>query len=811
MDENNLSEILNVSIGGDNPKYQFYPLLKSRIKKAKSIDIVVAFLMESGVKLLLQDFHDAIDKNIPIRILTGNYLGITQPSALYLLRKEFGDQIEIKFYNEQNRSFHPKAYIIHYEKNSDILIGSSNLSKSALLDGIEWNYCFNSLVDSNSYYQFYNSFLDLYEHHGILVDDEVLKNYSKNWHFSLRKQKYLSINENQKISSQFEPRGAQIEALYALDQTKKEGATKALVMAATGIGKTYLAAFDSKNYKRVLFIAHREEILFQAATSFKNVRQSEDYGFFDGNTKCIDKSVIFASIATIGNKEYLNENYFSQDYFDYIVVDEFHHAVNDYYRNVMNYFKPKFLLGLTATPERMDGRNIYELCDYNVPYEIDLKEGINKGYLVPFHYYGIYDETDYSKLDIVRGRYNESELNTTYADNLQRYDLIYKYYIKHGSNKALGFCCSKEHARNMAEDFNKRNISSVAVYSGKDDYVTNRSEAIKKLKNGEIKVIFSVDMFNEGIDITDIDMVMFLRPTESPTVFMQQLGRGLRTSPGKDYLTVLDFIGNYEKAGRVRYLLTGRNSLKGTFSYTKKEDYPDDCWIDFDMKLIDLFERMDKKELNVKSMVRNEFYRIKEELGHRPNRLELFTMMDEVIYQILLTNNKHSPFKNYFKFLKENDELTLEEQRLLETKAIEFLNMIETTKMTKVYKMPVLQAFVNQDHLVQNLTNIDVLTSWKTFFNQNGNWKDFDSNMTYQKYLKMGDVEHIHKINTMPVKYLLASGKGFFIEKEGYILSLSNDLKDYLDDKVFVEHYQDIVEYRAMDYYKRRYDKSNEE
>lgn len=204
-------------------------------------------------------------------------------------------------------------------------------------------------------------------------------------------------------------------------------------LTLSGVGKTYLAAFDSAKYERVLFVAHREEILKQAAVSFRNVRHSEDYGFFNGKQKDTDKAVIFASVATLGRTEYLSEDFFAPDYFDYLVIDEFHHAVNDQYQRIVNYFKPQFLLGLTATPERLDGKNIYEICDYNVPYEISLKEAINKGLLVPFHYYGIYDETDYSSLHIVRGHYDEKELNETYIGNVRRYDLIYKYYMKYRS------------------------------------------------------------------------------------------------------------------------------------------------------------------------------------------------------------------------------------------------------------------------------------------------------------------------------------------------------------------------------------------
>ena len=536
MAEYNSAEKLNTEIaesystdvmtgGTEKRMYLYYQLINS-IKRAESVDIIVSFLMESGVKMLLKELDAALKRGARIRILTGNYLGITQPSALYLIKHKLGDRVDLRFYNEKGRSFHPKSYIFHYGDHSDIYIGSSNISRSALTSGIEWNYRFSSLTDRKNYTKFFETFEDLFENHSICIDDEELRRYSKNWHRPAvvkDLEKYdAEESEDTKVQVLFEPRGAQIEALCALEDTRAEGAKRALVSAATGVGKTYLAAFDSKEYNRVLFVAHREEILKQAALSFKNVRKSDDYGFFNGNEKSTGKSVVFASVATLGRKEYLNEGYFSRTYFDYVVIDEFHHATNDQYRRIVEYFKPQFLLGLTATPERMDGRNIYEICDYNVPYEITLKDAINKGMLVPFHYYGIYDETDYSGIHIVRGRYDEKELNETYIGNVYRYDLIYKYYCKYGSRRALGFCCSRVHAEEMAKEFCKRGIPAVAVYSNADgEFSEERSIAINKLKNGEIRVIFSVDMFNEGVDITTVDMVMFLRPTESPVVFLQ--------------------------------------------------------------------------------------------------------------------------------------------------------------------------------------------------------------------------------------------------------------------------------------------------
>ena len=808
----------DVMTGGSDRRMQLYYQLIQSIKKADSVDIIVSFLMESGVKMLLEELDNALKRGAKIRILTGNYLGITQPSALYLLKRKLGSRVDMRFYNEKERSFHPKSYIFHYERYSDIYIGSSNISRSALTSGIEWNYRFSSVSDPKNYEKFYQVFEDLFEQHSIIIDDEELKRYSQNWHRpavakDLERYEYSHQNEENesedtKVRLLYEPRGAQIEALCALEDTRAEGAKRALVQAATGVGKTYLAAFDSKSYERVLFVAHREEILKQAAVSFRNVRNSEDFGFFTGEEKSTDKSVIFASVATLGRSEYLSEKYFAPDYFQYLVIDEFHHAVNEQYQRIVEYFKPQFLLGLTATPERMDGRNIYELCDYNVPYEISLKDAINKGMLVPFHYYGIYDDTDYSGLHLIRGRYDEKELNETYIGNVHRHDLIYKYYCKYGSKKALGFCCSRAHAEEMAKEFCERGIPSVAVYSNANGtYSEERGKAIEKLKSGEIRVIFSVDMFNEGVDITSVDMVMFLRPTESPIVFLQQLGRGLRRSKGKEYLNVLDFIGNYEKAGRVRFLLTGRTLGKNEYyNPADRSEFPDDCLIDFDMKLIDLFSEMDKKHLKVRDQIRNEYYRVKELLGRIPSRMDLFTYMDDDIYRVAITHSKDNPFKRYLDFRKELGELSEGENILYSGIGREFINLIENTNMSKVYKMPVLMAFYNHGNVRSQVSEEELLDSWKEFFSTGTNWKDLDTGITYEKYCSISDKEHIKKMLQMPVHFLQESGKGFFVKKEGTALALKEDLTDVILQPAFGEQMKDVIEYRAMDYYRRRYE-----
>lgn len=797
---------------GDRNKNRFLLYqLKLSMAQAKQIDIIVSFLMESGVRMLLKDLKSALDRGVRIRILTGNYLGITQPSALFLVKKELGDKVELRFYNDKERSFHPKSYIFHYENMSEIYIGSSNISKSALTSGIEWNYRFSSKQDCKNFNLFYETFIDLFENHSYVIDDAELTRYSKNWHKpALAKDlaRYDQEDPDTKVEMLFQPRGAQIEALCALENSRAEGAVRGLIHAATGVGKTYLAAFDSAKYERVLFVAHREEILKQAAISFKNVRHSDDYGFFYGKQKDTGKSVIFASVATLGRSEYLTDEYFAPDYFTYLVIDEFHHAVTDQYQRIVNYFKPQFMLGLTATPERMDGKSIYEICDYNVPYEITLKEAINKGMLVPFHYYGIYDETDYSTLRMVKGRYEEKDLNDKYIGNIKRYDLIYKYYKKYRSKRALGFCSSRKHAEEMAMEFCKRGVKSVAVYSNADgEFSEDRNQAIEKLKNQEIQVIFSVDMFNEGVDIASLDMVMFLRPTESPTVFLQQLGRGLRISKGKEYVNVLDFIGNYENAGRAPFILSGEVRVGERAAYDYYEiEYPDDCIVDFDMRLIDLFREMDRKSLSIKKRIKQEYYRVKELLdGKVPTRMELFTNMDDDIYEYCMKHSRENPFKRYMDFLNEIHELSEEELRVYSGMGREFLQMIETTDMQKVYKMPILSGFYNEGNVRLAVTDDEVLESWKKFFNYGTNWRDFPNVVSYAEYQKITDKQHLSKAKNMPIKFLKASGKGFFVDKEDYALAIREELADVIKLDAFKMQMKDIIEYRTMEYYRRRY------
>ena len=794
------------SITGD--KDHIYPKLKQSFKTATTIDIIVSFLMESGVKLLLQDLKEALNRGVKIRILTGNYLKITQPQALYLLKSELKDKVDLRFYNNPNKSFHPKAYMFHNPIDSEIYIGSSNISRGALTSSIEWNYRFLKSTAPNDFKVFYDTFEDLFNNHSLIITDEVLKDYSKQW---TRPNIYKDIEKEESkednVINIFEPRGAQIEALYSLEKSREEGFDKGLVVAATGIGKTYLSAFDSAKYNKILFVAHREEIIKQAAQSFKNVRNSDDIGFFYSNQKDTKNSFIFALVQTLGKEQYLNEEYFSKDYFDYIIVDEFHHAVSSNYKKIIDYFTPKFLLGLTATPERLDSKDVFALCDYNMVYEVRLKDAINKGWLVPFRYYGIYDETvNYEDIDYKNGKYDDKQLEEALMLN-KRGELILNHYLKYNSKRAIGFCTSRHHAEYMAKVFNENNIPSAAVYSGeKGEYSEERNIALSKLTSGELKVIFSVDMFNEGLDVPAIDMVMFLRPTQSPTIFLQQLGRGLRKFKDKKYLNVLDFIGNYKKANLVPFLLSGKEYSASECKKNKQGDYefPEECIVDFDFKIIDIFKKQAEREMKVKDKVKEQFEIVSQMLGYRPSRVELFTYMDDEVYQNI-RSKAMNPFSNYLEYIKENDKLTYDEEILYNSRGREFINMIETTSMSKTYKMPVLLAFYNDGDIKMEILEDDIYKSFYNFYRKGSNKVDMLKDKGTREFETWDKKKYVSLANNNPIKFLLKTHGEFFKEKEQCLIALQDDLKDIISNEAFKKHMKDSIDFRVESYYKNRF------
>ncbi len=801
----------NCILGGDD---HLVGRLNESFKNAQSVDIIVSFLMESGVKLLKEELSHLLERKVPLRILTGNYLNITQPSALYLLKDIMKENVDLRFYNVKNKSFHPKAYIFNYKDYGEIYIGSSNMSRSALTEGIEWNYRIASNSNKNDFDCFIGNFEELFLNHSIIIDDKELKRYSKNWikpKINISTENEEQEDRDNKVLNLYEPRGVQIEALYELENSRLEGFNKGLVVAATGIGKTYLAAFDSKEYERVLFVAHREEILIQAKESFENIRPNSLSGFFYGQLKEAEKDIIFATVQTLGKEIYLNQEYFEKNYFDYIVIDEFHHAASDSYMKLIDYFEPKFMLGLTATPERLDNKDVFALCDYNTVYEIRLAEAINKGWLVPFRYYGIFDElVDYEDVEFKRGKYDEKQLEKALMIN-RRGELILNHYKKYNSKRALGFCSSRKHAEYMSKFFNDNGIKACAVISEPNSEESiDRKEAISLMKKGDMKVIFSVDMFNEGVDIPSLDMVMLLRPTESPTIFLQQLGRGLRKFKDKKYLNVLDFIGNFKKANMIPFLLTGnRIASKGkSIRKLREEDYPDDCIIDFDFRLIDLFEKMEKESKKIQDIIVEEYFRIKEYIEDRPSRLDIFKYMDEDIYLNMKRNAKLNILNDYLVFLSNQNELYEEEHEITNNIADDFIKMIETTKMSQLYKMPLLLSFYNDGDIRLKINDEDIYKSFKTFYSVDSNKVDLIRNKN-TKGFKSFDKKDYLRISKNPKDAFLRTHGDFFYVDNGYYC-LNEELSNYITKDVFIKHMKDAIDYRTKRFYKERLEKKNE-
>ncbi|MCT8262076.1 DEAD/DEAH box helicase [Proteus terrae] len=525
-----------------------------RLKNVKSFDIAVAFVTKSGLSLLKTILSDLSLRGITGRLLTSDYLTFNHPDTFKELLKI--SNLEVKISTKQG--FHAKGYFFHYENYSTTIIGSSNLTANALKINYEWNLAITSYQDGDIYKKLRDIFEDEWgasELLDLVFINKYTIEYQKN------NKLYLQDNSISEVVNTdiIKPNKMQQDALLNLKALRDQDKKKALIISATGSGKTYLSAFEIQNAKpkRMLFLAHREQILLKASESFKKIipASSEiEYGIFSGNQKNLNANYLFATIQTLSQTEYLDK--FSADHFDYIIIDEVHKVGATSYQKILDYFKPKFLLGMTATPERTDGFNIFEMFNYNVAYEIRLKDALEMDLVAPFHYFGVVDyELNGELID------NLSNLKHLVSD--ERVDFLIEkieYYGYSGdSPKGLIFCRSLDEARDLSDEFNNRSYRTVAL-SGEDPQ-EYRAHTIKRLEVGEIQYIFVVDIFNEGIDIQCLNQVIMMRQTESSIIFIQQLGRGLRKFPTKEYLVVIDFIGNYQKNYLIPIALMGDNSL----------------------------------------------------------------------------------------------------------------------------------------------------------------------------------------------------------------------------------------------------------
>ncbi len=523
--------------------------LKREIVSADRVDLLVSFIKWSGLRLMWDELRQLTESGRTLRVITTSYMGATDIKAIDELMTLPNTTIRVS-YDTQRTRLHAKAYVFHRDTGySTAYIGSSNISAAALLDGLEWNVKVSRQDLPETFEKIAGTFDGYWNdgdffHYGVDERPRLLR--------ALKAERRAGDSAALWVPFDIAPYGFQRQILEKLEAEREVlGHFRNLVVAATGTGKTVVAAFDYKRFAsrsqarpRLLFVAHREEILRQSLATFRVVLKDQNFGdLFVGGQEPSQIGHLFVSIQTFNSRDLPRHT--GPDYYDFIVVDEFHHAAAPSYQRLLSYYQPQVLLGLTATPERLDGQDITAYFDHHIAAEIRLPEAIDRCLLAPFHYFGVSDMVDLRTLRWQRGGYDKDQLDRVYTGNRRRAELIIqslrKYVTDINQVIGLGFCVSVAHAQFMAQVLNEAGIASLALTADSPD--DDRQNAKRNLTLGHLKFIFVVDLYNEGVDIPEVNTILFLRPTESLTVFLQQLGRGLRLTDSKECLTVLDFIG----------------------------------------------------------------------------------------------------------------------------------------------------------------------------------------------------------------------------------------------------------------------------
>lgn len=656
----------------------------------EAADLVVAFVMVSGLRLLQPQLDAVLDGGGRVRLLTTDYLGVTEKAALEILLarvREYGERFAVRVYRAGAVSFHPKAYLLAgVDADAAAFVGSANISASGLRDGVEWSL---QTHDPAALAQMRASFDGLWE----APQSQPLTQELIDGFVEAERTPGAEVVAVAPPSDVPTPTPVQAEALTALAESRAEGFAGGLVVMATGLGKTWLAAFDATRpqFRRVLFVAHREEILLQTREVFRQVRPDASVGLVMGEQHDAGADVVLATVQSLSRRL----DRIPADSFDYVVVDEFHHAAAPTYRQVVDHLQPAFLLGLTATPDRADKADLLSLCEDNLAFECGLAEGVDRRLLSPFRYYGVPDPVDFAPLPWRNSRFDPGALETAVVTE-ERGQAALREWRRLAGSRTLAFCVSVRHADFMAHLFRQAGIAAVAVHSGPTS--APRHEALFDLARGALRVVFSVDMFNEGVDVPEIDTVLLLRPTQSPIVFLQQVGRGLRLSEGKDHLQVIDFVGNHRSFLLVARVLAGlrEGSLASDARLREVLDsgefvLPEGCSVDYAVEVREGLLSMLPASRGRSLVGFVEAWRA--EHGYRPTAAQTF----QAGY------NPASAPGRWFAFLLDRGYLEPGEAEVARRHA-ELLAAVAATSMTKSYKMVALRAFCQPQALLAGMS-----------------------------------------------------------------------------------------------------------
>ncbi|AEE20805.1 DUF3427 domain-containing protein [Dokdonia sp. 4H-3-7-5] len=787
IDKKSKSELLyqpELLVNRKNPRTKVLTSITSELERCESFFISVAFVTTGGVASLMNSLIYAEEKGIQGKVIVSQYLNFTQPEALRKLLKF--KNIELRISTHGNS--HSKGYLFKTIDYYNLIIGSSNLTDTALSKNKEWNLKVSALHSSDIVDKVIGEFESDFDN-GELVTEKFIEKYSEIYNA----QKLLNFKTSSvQTLEEIKPNSMQMEALYNLSNLRNRQETKALLISATGTGKTYLSAFDSKQFnpKRLLFVVHRQNIAKKAMKTFKSVfKNFKSMGLYSGNIKELDKDFLFSTVQTISKQSNLEQ--FDKNYFDYIVIDESHRSGANSYLRLIEYFNPKFLLGMTATPERTDGNDIFSLFNHNIAYEIRLNRAMEEEMLSPFHYYGVTDiNINGNALD------DKSDFNLLTAD--ERVDKIVTnanlYGTDNGVTRGLIFCSRKDEAQALSLKLNLKGLKTIALTG--DNSEEERAEAIRKLEsedlNDKIEYILTVDIFNEGIDIPRVNQIIMMRPTNSSIIFIQQLGRGLRKTIGKSYVTIIDFIGNYTNNYLIPIALYGdtsynKDSIRKLLSDGSRM-IPGTSTINFDrISKEKIFKSIDNAKLKRFTDLRNDYDLLKFRLGREPFMMDFVEQSSRDPYWFV------DYAKSYYNFaIKVNKELkgsiSSKAVKLLELFSKEINNGKRITESILIHELIKFGSLQFEEFQKIIKTGYDFEIDEETIISTIANL-NFEF-VREKKDKKLISVREIYNLNIIDIK----SG----------VISIAPEFSEMLEQQDFRQYFLDSVKY-SIDTFNRNF------